>query len=315
MLELKQKTQITEAVREWIMPNNKDRSGAELARKAGINEAYVSRIKAGEYEMPGSDNRTSPIKDTYFYKIAQAVGLNLDKVFDWNTTQRDLVQKWCRKAQNKKLRVLVSSPSGVGKTDSLENYAYNNDRVLYIKCTKNMGTRDMLDLICRKLNISEYLVGNYAKLEAIRKELIGRKGWLIIIDEVENVKLGIWDSIKEISDFTEGQCGLMVAGIDIISFFNKMSDKKRIPFSALKRRFFPNRVELHGLDASEIIELCVAEGCAKKVANLIGALVERKELTDYDMLSNYLGDVVEYQDKKDRTMTAEEFIDMFGIRV
>lgn len=315
MLDVKQKQSITEHVREWITPNNKDRSGAELARKANINEAYVSKIKAGEYEITGSDQRVSPIKDSYFYKIAQAVGLNLDKIFDWNTSQREVVQKWCRKAQAKKLRVLISSPSGVGKTDSLENFSYSTDRVLYIKCTKNMGTRDMLDLICRKLNISHYLVGNYAKLEAIRRELMGRKGWVIIIDEIENVKAGIFDSIKEISDFTEGHCGLVLSGIGMISYFNKMADKGRIPFSALKRRFFPNRIELQGLDAAEVIQICTEEGCAKKVANLFGALVERRQLTDYDMLTNYLGDIVEWQDKKDRSITPEEVIDLFGIRI
>jgi DNA transposition AAA+ family ATPase len=315
MLDVKQKQQITEAVREWIMPNNKDRSGAELARKAGVNEAYVSKIKDGQYEINGGEGRLSAIKDAYFYKIAQAVGLNLDKAFDWNTSQRDLIEKWCKKAQSKKLRVLVSSLSGLSKTDSLEHYSYNNDRVLYIKCTKNMGTRDMLDLICRKLNITEYLVGNYAKLEAIRAELIGRKGWLIIIDEMENVKAGLFDAVKEISDFTEGQCGLMLSGIGMISYFSKMADKGRIPFSALKRRFFPNKIEVHGLDAQEIIQICVEEGCGKKVANLFGALVERRQLTDYDMLTNYLSDIVEWQDKKDRKIEPEEVVDLFGIRI
>lgn len=313
-LTLEHKRTVTEAVNQWIDENNPARSGSKLAEKAGINANYLSLIKAGKYQFENrTDNRAVQIKDSYFQRIADAIGILLDDTMHWGFIENyKLIQRACRKAQKKAIREVLDGWTGTGKTHALEHYSATNDYVVYVKCTQNMSAKDLLDEILSSLHVNDVIRGNHAKLRTIKNMITNRRGYLMIIDEVEVVKPGIYNILKDISDWAHNRAGFIISGMDIISKLDKLANAGKPGFPQLRRRFFGNRITTaRKLSAQEIIDVCEHEKITTKgVQNLLSQFV-----TDLDMLVQYVRDIKEWQDYNQRKITAQEAAELLEISV
>jgi DNA transposition AAA+ family ATPase len=311
-LTLEQKREVTQAVLSWIDETNPARSGAKLAEKAGINAAYLSQIKAGKYRIEmRNEGKAVEIKDSYFQRIADAIGMSLDNSLHWDFIDNfKRVTRACRKAQKTVIRMVIDTTTGMGKTHALEHYAATNDYVLYVKCTRNMGSKDLLDEILIALGVHDNIRGNHSKLKTIRNIITNRKGYAMIFDEVEQVKPGIYDILKDVADWSHNKAAVIISGMGIIQKFDKLANNGKPGFPQLRRRFFGHRVMLNNkLSHEEIIEVCEYEKIANKGAqNLLAQYV-----TDLDMLAQYVRDMKEWQESNGKKITAPEAAELLEI--
>ncbi|MBL6448553.1 ATP-binding protein [Fulvivirga sp. 29W222] len=307
-MNLQHKQKITESVIEWI-DFSEERSANKLSQQSGVVSAYISRIRNGEYSMSTGEGKNSPIPDKVFNTLSDFLGLRFDTELHWDTKNYLLVQTVCQSAQSKRQRILLEADTGLGKTYSLERYALHNDKVLYIKVTRTMSAKDMLEEICKKLLIKDQLRGNRSKMLAIQRKVTSVNGYLIIIDEAEYLKNNLFDLVKEIADFTDRKCGMILSGMNLISKINTMADRAKPGFPQLRRRFFPNRVELKEISKEEIKEICKTSGITDTTA--INVLA--KYIFDYDMLSQYVQVILENIRNCGEQLNGKDIIDLFNL--
>jgi DNA transposition AAA+ family ATPase len=312
VLTLQQKRDVTQAVLAWVDDKNPARSGSKLAEKAAISPSYVSQIKSGKYQIElKSDGRIIAIKDAYFVRIADAIGLRLDDTLHWDFIDNfKRVVKACNKAKKKALRMIIDTATGMGKTHALEHFAATNDYAIYVKSDRNMSGKDLLDDILHAMGVHDVIRGNHAKLKMIRHVITNRKGYIIIIDEVEQVRATINDVLKDIADIAHNKCALVISGMGIIQKFDRLANNQKPGFPQLRRRFFGNRVMLSSkLTHEEIVDVCEYEKITNKGAqNLLAQYV-----TDLDMLSQYVRDIKDEQEKTGKKLTAPEVAQLLEI--
>ena len=310
-MEIKTKQQISEAVRSWIDPANPERSGNKLAEKSGVSSAYISRIKDGIFEFTNGE-RTSSLSDAIFNRLAAAIGLIDENSFNWDFISTfKSIQKVCRKSKGRAIRMILDGQTGQGKTHSLEYYANTNDYVVYVKCTQNMTAKDLVEELCRKLKISVPYRGVYNRLGLIEKVVTGKKGYLIIIDEAEVVKSGIYPVIKDISDFVKNKAGLIICGFNLIDKIDRLARSEKPGFPQLRRRFFGNPFYISNITIEDIELACKEEGI-----NNEGAIrVLQAQVRDLDQLVQWVLDIVEWQKANGKKITGKEVIELFDVQV
>lgn len=309
-MELAFKQKVSDALNKWLEESPENRTLNGLAEEHGITKLYVSKIKNGVFAIDHGNGKRTEIGDEYFYRIAEAIGLmhRSGSGYHWETYNFTLIQKTCKRAQGKRMRVLLEGDTGFGKTYSLDYYNIHADKVIYIKVTRSMTERNLLQAILKKLSIRDDIRGARNMINAIRYQLTGTPGYLLIIDEAEYLKPNLFHVIKEIADFTEGKCGFILSGLGITSTIKRLADKKRMGFPQLKRRFFPNRLLLPDrIENSEKERICMDTGITDRTAiNVI-----KNYCHDFDMLSQIVADVAAWQKSTGRKITGEEIMNRF----
>jgi len=308
-LNREHKQMITEAINAWIDPKNPERSQNKLAEGSKVNVAYVSRIREGLFTTDVS-GREATIGDASFHRLADFLDVKFEGSLYWpNLRNTQRIERICRKAQRKAIRYIIDGPTGQSKTFSLEKYSKRNNYVCYVKLTQNMTAHNLVDSIMQALNIHGNIRGIHAKLEAIRKVVV-RSGYLIVFDEAEVVKPGIYAVIKDVSDFIHGKAGMIICGFGLIAKLDRLAQRERAGFPQLRRRFFGNIEFLGSVSEQEIVEVCVAEGITNKGAqNVI-----LHECADLDKLAQWVADIKDWQKSEGKKITGEEVARLFGVR-
>jgi DNA transposition AAA+ family ATPase len=306
-MDLKTKNKVTETLVEYL--ESPSRSANQLAEASGVNKAYISNVRNGKFVSSAGNGKEAGIPDSVFFKIADAIGLALDNHIHWDTPNYQLIQRVCARAQVRKERMLLTGDTGLGKTYALESYARDHDKVLYIKCTRTMTGKDLLDEICKKLGMREELRGNRNKMNAIQRRVTGIPGWLLIIDEAEYLKNSMFDLVKEAADFTEGKCAMILAGMDLLLQIKSMAERNKKGFPQLYRRFRPNTVELKQITKKEVAEICKNAG----ITDTTAINVLKRYIYDYDMLNQYVSELIDQQQKAGRVLNGEDLIELFAL--
>jgi DNA transposition AAA+ family ATPase len=308
-LNREHKQMITDAINNWIDPKNPERSQNKLAEGSRVNVAYISAIKNGDYST-NAGGRDAQISDAHFNRLADFLDVKFEGGFYWtfikNTTRID---RLCRKTQRKAITSILDGPTGQSKTFTLEKYSKRNYSVVYVKLTQNMTANNLVDDILEKLNVHAPIRGIHEKLKAINKVVV-KGGYLIIFDEAEVVKPGIYAVIKDVSDSVKNKAGLVVCGFGLINKLEKLANKEKAGFPQLRRRLFGNIEVLGKVTENEIVEICLYEGITNKGAqNLIVHNCE-----DLDKLAQWIDDIKQWQKAEGRKISGEEVARMFGIR-
>jgi DNA transposition AAA+ family ATPase len=309
-MEVLFKQKVSESFNRWLEENPETRSINKVAEELHISRLYVSRIKNGIYQIEQKDAKPTEIRDEFFHRIAELIGLThrSHTGLHWETSNFKQIQKVCRAAQNKRMRVLLQADTGHGKTYALDHYQIHNDKVIYLKVTRSMTERNLLEAILRKLGIKDIPRGNREKINLIRFHLTGTPGYLLIIDEAEYLRPALFHVIKEIADFTEGKCGFIMSGFALVQKIGKLADKKREGFPQLKRRFFPNRIMLpEKIENSEKRYILQESGITDATA--INVIIQYAD--DFDMLSQMVSDIVGWQKSNGKKMNGQEVMTRF----
>jgi len=316
---LDHKEQVTKALK------NSKLSQAEISRKTGVNKSYVSKIKNGtyhnEYKTKG-EIKTSYIPDDVFLKLAGVLGVhfseneakNISKsnedTFDkwhWETNAYFSITARCKDAQIRKRRVIIQGQTGIGKTYSLQKYA-KNPHVIYAKATASMSANDFVTEILEAFGLTNFKGNLRKKVKAIQEfiSLNTEINYLLIVDELENVRKNIFKTVKEVADFCENKCGVVLCGIDLDDQLYAKSQKNQTPYMQLHRRFRGNRLILHSItkgleDTPEILAeqdeiKMILDGFG--ISNPMIIRWFKAKINDFDTLNLYLNDVVTAFDTK-----------------
>lgn len=300
---------ITDAINNWVDPKNPERSQNKLAEGSKVNVVYISRIREGAYTTEIS-GREAVLGDASFHRLADFLDVKFEAGLYWpNLRNTQRIERICRKAQRKAIRYIIDGPTGQSKTFTLEKYSKKNNYVVYVKLTQNMTAHDLVNTIMEKLNIHGNLRGIHSKLEAIRKVVV-RSGYLIVVDEAEVVKPGIYAVIKDVSDFIQGKAGMIICGFGLIAKLDRLASREKAGFPQLRRRFFGNIEYLSSVTESEIVEVCLSEGITNKSAQNV--IVH--ECNDLDKLAQWIADIKDWQKQEGKKITGEEVTRLFGVR-
>jgi len=300
------KTAITQAVSDYVEAH----SLTQLEKLSKVSRKYLKHIQAGEYQYENQhvDAQTQKMKtrmvnisDAPFKKLARLFDIELQYAgneavkaapesldFHWKTKSFKMISARCRMAQRDAKRVLIDGFSGAGKSYALQHYAENHSKVIYVRASSDMKAGHLLEEILKALGEQFFARGNRGKINQLEMLLTHEKGWLLIIDEAEDIQLPIYKVIKAIADFTQGECGFVLCGIGIKALFERKNRLQKTPFMQLRRRFFGNRLEFPKMLKDEIVSICKAHGITKNSA----IIWFQKEVEDFDMMVNYVRDIL-----------------------
>lgn len=297
-----EKEAVTLQVQEYL--HRGDNNLKTLERISGVGHATLSLLSRGIHV-----NGKSPIGDVHYRKLINCLQMPISggQKRHYNIPATDLMYRVCKKSQGTTDRMLLDGPTGASKTYTLESYFAQNEKVVYIKCTSSMSKKDMLLEILKVLGVRFEGKGEKAMMDSIRDRVTSQPGWLIIIDEAEDVKSALYKAIKEIDDFTLGRCGLVVAGADLAHKINGLAERNKVGFPQLRSRLFPNLVKVPAITRHDVKECAKSIGIADKAAlDWLG-----NKITDMRMLSQYLKTIEEVMHQTGEPCTMTMLEDLF----
>jgi len=294
------KQQITQAMTEWIDSTNPNRTQAALVLKSGCSTTEVSLIARGIYFNGAHKGKNYDIKDAVFQKLIIALGLSLqDTEVHWDTKNFIKIQQMCQVFRlRKKVGMFDSEDSGVGKTYGLEYVSTFEDLTVYVKITRTMGVRDLLQEVAFKL------IGNKVKeerhsvrrlLEMIREKVLTQQGYLLIFDEMEYAKNAIFHIIKEIIDFTYNRCAVVTSGMRLEAYLEKLDRRNKFGFKQLKRRLCTNVVRLSPVQNTDRTVLLASYN----ITNTKAVAWFNANVHDFQMMAEYIKDIMEWSEYKE----------------
>lgn len=216
--------------------NAKNVSQNELARLAKITAAYTSDIMNGKLTTGTKD---TPIKDSYFIKISEAIGFKLEKGLWWHidTANYKKIVNALRDSRLDKLVRAIDGETGLGKTEAIEQVMLDNPVNTYIvDCAGDQTAKSFIESVARAMDIK--VAGNQYNLRrSISKKLLQELNSQLIIDEAENLKDGAYASIKAIIDDVKGKSSIVLIGANKYQEkITKLADKNKTPFPQMNRR-------------------------------------------------------------------------------
>lgn len=104
--------------------------------------------------------------------------------------------------------------SGLGKTTAIKEYRRNKSGVIYVDPDEHTSARAVLKQIASQLKIME---SQHMEtfIEDVVKRLYG-SGYLIIIDEAENLSARMFRIIRKLHDRCDGTCGILFVGTEVL---------------------------------------------------------------------------------------------------
>jgi transcriptional regulator with XRE-family HTH domain len=274
------------ALTSWLAANPEN-TGAEMARRSGVNASDISHIKNNKW-VRKVGNTTSPIPSETYLKIAGALGVKLDEAaVHWDEyTIHQTIQQICGIAHSHRRFTLLDGMSGLGKSYGLSWYAKRNAKVVYIQATNTMSAVDLLSEVLTKFGRSRSIPtkgGAKSRLHAMHREIAAfvadNPGWLVIIDEMEDKARELYQAVKDLCDDfgrerQHRKGGLLVCGIGLYESWHKKHLRGQMPYSQLYTRFTEHYKpllagspdEVRAFMAQEIQKLAKREGYTDSTA-------------------------------------------------
>ena len=244
---------------------NRGSSPAELARRCGVSDTAMSQFRSGKYGA-NDDNLAAKIASgLYFYE-------NSRNVVDSVTSYKQVMTAFTA-AKKKSKWICISSRSGSGKTQSLIDLynLYSDKGVVYIKCRKwssrkfltrlaqamgetvkgNMDNDDLLDLCVRHMN-----------------GISGRKP-ILLIDDAGKLTHSAMFTLIPLYDDPLGRMGCLVAGTETLERNIKRYVGRIEGYDEIDGRFGRNYIDLFGATKKDVINICLANGIDKEMAESI----------------------------------------------
>lgn len=213
------KQTIAKLSREYIAQHNM--SNASFAKKAGIRGEYLTHIfrENSDFTVSTGTGKTV-IADKYFQKMADFIGLSLQKTY-WEVKPTQQLTNSLSILQDGKdfgSTNLIIGETGCGKTQSLDLFLRKNPSdtfIVTVGSTDNLA--DLIDKVIDSLKITTGKTKS-KKLRDVAKKLRSLKedGFKpqIIFDEAEYMKQPALCSIKELYDHLHQHCSIVLVGTD-----------------------------------------------------------------------------------------------------
>ena len=302
-MQEKVKKQISEAARVYI--EEKQLSVNELARRAEINQSYVSQMLGGKGEN---------IADKWYQRLAKTIGYAMERNY-WDhvaTPQYRAIIGYLEEARVTGRNRMIIAESGAGKTYTINRYVMNRPGGTYKVTVSGQHTLPQLvNDLCIMLALDNS--GHYAlRIRAIanRLSLAQFEGTqpLLIIDEAENMDLRTFGALKLLYDSLEGTCPIVLIGTEQIDTkIAKMIRLNATGMPQFQRRFKAGRRVLPPIDKT--FKLFLDEKVEDtRLKNLL-----RRLCLNYGELHDYLETALKDADAMGQPLTYEIFCDIHCI--
>lgn len=299
------KAQIAESAKAYL--NDKSLSLNELARRADINQAYVSQILNQKTE--------NNIADKWYYTLAKAIGYPIDVIYwDHVTTPQYLaIIAYLEEARETARNRILIGDTGCGKTYAISRYV----------TTKPLGTFRVTVSSLHSIHILIDDIMNAIGLEpcgtpvtrlrnvAHKLSIFQMEGMkpLLIIDECENMKASAFGLVKSLYDHLEGVCPVVLIGTtQIKSKITNMLKLNKVGIPQFQRRFIAGERYLPAIDKT--FNLFLNEKVEDK--RLVNYL--RRICNNYGELHDYLELAMKEADKRGTDLTYGFFCEVHGIK-
>lgn len=232
-----EKQQIVDAAKQYTAARTM--SNNELAKLSGVNPAYLSAMFKGNFEVKSGNNRTSPIGDEHFNKLAKYIGYHAKQV-DWQlyeTPQYKAGMMAINDARMSKRARTIICHTGSGKTTLVQHIAKQQPgNTFVITCAADLTIRGLIIALADKLNVpTSGSQDNIRGAIQARLQYLSNSDYnpLVIFDEAENLKLPALTRLKALYDNLVGSdsqyCGMVLIGTRELLDKMKMNKAKAKP--------------------------------------------------------------------------------------
>lgn len=235
------KKQIREALVNFTNVNSETyvMSQNEVAKKLGINAAYVSAIVNGEDKVG-----KSVISEMYWNKIAGLVGVQVAKNY-WEiiqTPQMVGILAALEEARDYGRTITIVGETGSGKSYVVDLFMKKNPVATYKVTISNLDNiGDIINKLAEAMNLKLDNTSRSSKLKEITMTLLWMKYKsqkpLVIFDEAEYMNHVALCAIKSMYDLLNEICGIVMIGTEqILKNYDKLRNKNKVGIPQLYRR-------------------------------------------------------------------------------
>lgn len=266
-----QKTeQIPQAIERYMAETEANQP--DVAKVSGVGITYVNQILKRKTHIGSTE-----IKDKYYLRLAQAVGLEI-KTEVWQHFNTANFQQMIIKIQECRAtaeRATIDGDTGSGKTHALRQYLkrYPNETFI-VTCSAVENAKEFAVNIGEAVGVETFGTAGTI-IKKVVKKLLQCEQPILIIDEAEHIgkKTGYINIIKSIADGLDGKVGFMLVGMGINEILKKGYERNKQNFRQTARRF--GRRENLLSDISEDIEqICQSLSLSQTVANWLKKRVQ-----------------------------------------
>ena len=242
IMEKQLQTQIIEALEDYMELHQM--SAAEVARKSGVGQSYLSVMRSGGDTMDAGNGNQVKISEKYYRKLAELIGFELEKSY-WDTVPTLQLKRIITTLEDARMygyTNVIIGETGSGKTYAVELYKKTNpNETFVVKVGHSDNIGDLIDKIVDLLMVKNATGSKSRKLSAIIMELrrlrVEGKMPLIVFDEAEYMKQAALCAIKELYDRLRGFCGIVLIGTDqLIRNLDKLRKRNRDGIPQFYRR-------------------------------------------------------------------------------
>lgn len=194
---------------------------ADVSKKTGVNEGYLSIIlkQDSNFMYDAGKGNQGFISVKHFNVLADLCGLELKKAY-WQTqptAQTNAILAYLNDAKSNSSTNVLIGETGCGKSFNSNLFASKHPMDTFIVTAGSSDTLvDLLDKTLRAIGINEGYKSKSAKIRAIAQKLRSfthqQYTPILIIDEAEYLKQPALCAIKEIFDYVNKYCSIVLLG-------------------------------------------------------------------------------------------------------
>ena len=220
-MESELKKQIVEAAKIYAADNGLSQDA--MAEKSGMNISYINAMFKGMATIAVKGGKMVEIKDSYYKKLAKAIGYSFEPVF-WeqvDTPQYVQIYTELLDARSSGRAKMLIGETGCGKTYTIDRFMIDNPVNSYrITVSGLHNLNDVINELCDLLNLT--VAGSrVSKLKKIARKfysikLDGGKP-ILILDEAENLRIPALKMLKALYDAVRDFCPIVTIGTNQLS--------------------------------------------------------------------------------------------------
>jgi DNA transposition AAA+ family ATPase len=239
--------------------NSMGLSTNKASKLIGVNIAYLSNMLNGKWDS---------ISDDKWNLLSSWAGARVG----WQiapTHNMKRVANLCASAQNLSISYGISDEAGTGKSAGLRRYAQENSNVVYVECDEYWSKRDLVENILRALgrepsgNVSSMIDKIIYILKSMEKPLV-------IFDEADSLRDGVFGLFKTLYNKTENSCGFVLAGgLFFRERLRKGCNKNKQSYKEIYSRIGGELKQLKPLQVEDVEAICLNNGVQQSELGMV----------------------------------------------
>ena len=308
-----QKLQIIDAAKVYL--KEKGLTANALAKKSKVNVSYLSNMLRGVF-VAQANGKDVIISDYHYQRLADFIGLRLNKVY-WPILPTDQfvdIIASLESAKENGTSGMIIGDTGTGKTHAVDLFVKKHPNHTYRLTVSRLHTlpfimEKLLEMLGqnekgRSANKMERIIQHLQQLKYNGEKVI------IILDEAENLKAGVFGMVKAMYDGVVNHCSIILIGTsELTDKMEKMKRKNKDGMPQFCRRFKAGTRNLKPIDKLGFNDFF--DACGVEDKGLRKLLIQISD--NYGELHDYLEPALKEADRKGEELTEDFFRLMYNM--